>query len=395
MRQLSRRRTLQAVGAVASTTALAGCATGVFDGGTDPPSFASRIVTDDWLQAADAPTGSGLYHVEYVDLASLAEHVDRFPVLREWVASAPLLDPTVVRDFVVTHRGRRYTVARLRDGGDALERADSVWETFEPIDGGDYRSRVRGDEVVQVVGDGVLLSTVPPRAGVSVGDRRGELERRATELLSARPSSFAAETTVAERFARVAAPTGEPTVAVLSDSSPYVSEAVAEAEAFAVGDRTTDLRAVALYPSSPDPEAFLRACRDRAAFRTYEGLESGRRGDAAVVTGTTPTKRLDFLASGWPKPQATFRFTYDGATRSLRVVHDGGASFPAARVRLVAEGRGEETRLDAQFVDEHRTVSAGDAVTATVPAEASVVEVRWQFDEVDWSRWTVLDTYVL
>ncbi|WP_323676567.1 hypothetical protein [Halorubellus sp. PRR65] len=395
MRTPPRRSVLRAVGAVASTTAVVGCAGALF--GRDLPSFASRIVTDDWLQAANVTPDWKLQHARYVDLAALAEHVERFPTLREWVASAPLLDPAIVRDLVVTIREYQYTVARLRDGGAALRAADDVWETFEPMDADGYWSRVRGDHVLQVVGDGVLLSMdATPDEDASVVERRGRLERRAVRLLSERPSTFATESERAERMARVVELADDPTVARLSTQSAYVPEAIGSAEAFAVGERTTDLRAVALYPSSPDPDAFLETCRDRTAFQTYEDLESERRGDAALVTGSTPTKRLDFLAYGWPAPDASFAFEYDAATRALTVVHDGGESFPAARVRLVAEGGGEQTVLDSQFADDHGTVTAGDAVTATVPVDATVVEVRWQFNETlsKPTNWEVLDSYV-
>lgn len=401
MRLVSRRRVLRAagIGAVASTSALAGCTGGLFDWGVDPPAFASRIVTDDWLQAADVTPDWQLQHVRYVDLAALAEHVDRFHVLREWVTSAPLLDPALVRDLVVTIRGPRYTVARLRDDGAALRATDDVWETFQPTDADGYWSRVHGDSVLQVVGDGVLLSMDGvPDADAPVVEHRDRLERRAVRLLSTRPSTFATETVRAERIARVGELADDPTVARLSTRSAYLPEVVGSAEAFSVGERTTDLRAVALWGSSPpDPEAFLRVCRDRAAFQTYEDLETGRRGDAAVVTGTTPTKRLDFLAYGWPAPDASFAFDYAEETRELTVVHDGGESFPAARVRLMAEHGDDETALGVQFADEQETVSPGDAVTATVPADATVVEVRWQEDETirNPTNWEVLDTYVL
>ncbi|WP_227131265.1 hypothetical protein [Halorubellus salinus] len=115
-----------------------------------------------------------------------------------------------------------------------------------------------------------------------------------------------------------------------------------------------------------------------------------------MVTGTTPTKRLDFLAYGWPAPRASFAFAYEEGTRALMVAHEGGESFPAKRVRLMAERGGDETTLDVQFADDHETVTAGDSVTATVPADASVVEVRWQEDETvrTPANWEVLDTYV-
>ncbi|MFC6953186.1 hypothetical protein [Halorubellus litoreus] len=397
MRQLSRRRALHAAGAVASTSALAGCTNGVLDwGAVDPPSFAARVVTDDWLQAAGVTPDLELQHARYVDLASLSEHVDRFPTLREWVSSVPLLDPSVVRDVVVTVRADRYAVARLRDEGAAL-RADDVWETFEPMDANGYRSRVRGDDVLQVVADDVLLSMHASGVGEStVRESRDRLERRAVRLLSERPSAMATETTAAERIALVAELSNDPTVARFSTRFAYLPEVVGSAEAFAVGERTTDLRAIALFPSSPDPDAFLRTCRERAAFQTYEDLETGRHGDAAIVTGSTPTKRLDFLAYGWPAPRASFDFSYDEGTRALTTVHDGGESFPAARVRLLAEVEGDDVALDAQFADAYETVTAGDAVTATVPADATVVEVRWQEDETvrNPTNWEVLDTYV-
>ncbi|WP_227131264.1 hypothetical protein [Halorubellus salinus] len=249
MRRVSRRRVLRAsaIGAVASTSSLAGCTRGVFDRSVDPPSFTSRIVTDDWLQAADVTPEWRLQHVRYVDVDSLAEHVERFPVLDEWVASAPLLEPAFVRDLVVTIREYQYAVARLRDDEAALRAADDVWETFEPMDADGYWSRVRGEHVLQVVGDGVLLSMgARPDADASVVERRDRLERRAVRVLAERPSTFATETAPAERLARVAALADDPTVARLSTRSAYVPEVTGSAEAFAVGDRTTDLRAVAL-----------------------------------------------------------------------------------------------------------------------------------------------------